>query len=300
MRRSLLSLLLSVSLMGECAGLLALLSFSAAGQQESKIVALPLKPKSVRFAVFGDNGTGGQEQYDVARQMIRQRLNFPFDTVLMLGDNIYGSDTAADFRRKFEDPYKSLLDAGVKFYATLGNHDNPNQRLYKPFNMDGKRYYSYKKENVEFFALDSTYMDPTELAWVDKQLTASTAVWKICYFHHPLYSDGKFHGPDRDLRARLEPILVRGGVSVVLSGHEHFYERLKPHQGIHYFIIGNGGQLRYHDLKPSPDVAKGFDTDRGFAMFEIAGDELYFQALSRSGEIVDSGMIQKAAATAAP
>jgi len=300
MRRSFLSLLLSVFLAGECAGLLALLSFSAIAQQESKVVALPLNPKSVRFAAFGDNGTGGQEQYDVAQQMVRQRAKFPFDFVLMLGDNIYGSDTAADFRRKFEDPYKPMLDAGVKFYASLGNHDNPNQRLYKPFNMDGKRYYSFKKENVEFFALDSTYMDPVQLAWVEKQLSASTAQWKICYFHHPLYSDGKFHGPDRDLRSRLEPLLAKGGVSVVLSGHEHFYERLKPQQGIYYFIIGNGGQLRYHDLKTSADVAKGFDTDRGFALFEIAGDDLYFQALSRTGEIVDSGIIQKAAPTTTP
>jgi len=300
MRRSFLSLLLCVFLAGECAGLLALLSFSAIAQQDSKVVALPLKPKSVRFAAFGDNGTGGQEQYDVAQQMVRQRANFPFDFVLMLGDNIYGSDTAADFRRKFEDPYKPMLDAGVKFYASLGNHDNPNQRLYKPFNMDGKRYYSFKKENVEFFALDSTYMDPVQLAWVEKQLSASTAQWKICYFHHPLYSDGKFHGPDRDLRSRLEPLLAKGGVSVVLSGHEHFYERLKPQQGIYYFIIGNGGQLRYHDLKTSADVAKGFDTDRGFALFEIAGDDLYFQALSRTGEIVDSGIIQKAAPTTTP
>ena len=300
MRRSFLSLLLSVFLAGECAGLLALLSFSAIAQQESKVVALPLNPKSVRFAAFGDNGTGGQEQYDVAQQMVRQRAKFPFDFVLMLGDNIYGSDTAADFRRKFEDPYKPMLEAGVKFYASLGNHDNPNQRLYKPFNMDGKRYYSFKKENVEFFALDSTYMDPVQLAWVEKQLSASTAQWKICYFHHPLYSDGKFHGPDRDLRSRLEPLLAKGGVSVVLSGHEHFYERLKPQQGIYYFIIGNGGQLRYHDLKTSADVAKGFDTDRGFALFEIAGDDLYFQALSRTGEIVDSGIIQKAAPTTTP
>ena len=300
MRRSFLSLLLCVFLAGECAGLLALLSFSAIAQQDSKVVALPLKPKSVRFAAFGDNGTGGQEQYDVAQQMVRQRANFPFDFVLMLGDNIYGSDTAADFRRKFEDPYKPMLDAGVKFYASLGNHDNPNQRLYKPFNMDGKRYYSFRKENVEFFSLDSTYMDPVQLAWVEKQLSASTAQWKICYFHHPLYSDGKFHGPDRDLRSRLEPLLAKGGVSVVLSGHEHFYERLKPQQGIYHFIIGNGGQLRYHDLKPSQDIAKGFDTDRGFALFEIAGDDLYFQALSRTGEIVDSGIIQKAAPTTTP
>ena len=300
MRRALLSTLLSVSLIGECAGLLSLLSFSAAGQQDSKPVALPLKPKSVRFAVFGDNGTGGQEQYDVAQQMVRQRTRFPFDFVLMLGDNIYGSDSAADFRRKFEDPYKPMLDDGVKFYATLGNHDNPNQRFYKPFNMDGKRYYSFKKENVEFFALDSTYMDPQQLAWVEKQLSGSSAEWKICYFHHPLYSDGKFHGPDRDLRSRLEPILAKGGVNLVLTGHEHFYERLKPQQGIYYFIIGNGGQLRYRDLKPSPDTVKGFDTDRGFVLFEIAGDELYFQAVSRAGGTVDSGMIRKAAPPATP
>ena len=300
MRRSFLSLLLCVFLAGECAGLLALLSFSAIAQQDSKVVALPLKPKSVRFAAFGDNGTGGQEQYDVAQQMVRQRANFPFDFVLMLGDNIYGSDSAADFRRKFEDPYKPMLDDGVKFYATLGNHDNPNQRFYKPFNMDGKRYYSFKKENVEFFALDSTYMDPQQLAWVEKQLSGSSAEWKICYFHHPLYSDGKFHGPDRDLRSRLEPILAKGGVNLVLTGHEHFYERLKPQQGIYYFIIGNGGQLRYRDLKPSPDTVKGFDTDRGFVLFEIAGDELYFQAMSRAGGTVDSGMIRKAAPPATP
>ncbi|HSP67569.1 MAG TPA: metallophosphoesterase [Bryobacteraceae bacterium] len=300
MRRSLWSLLLSVFLIGECAGLLALLSFSAAGQQDSKAVALPLKPKSVRFAVFGDNGTGGQEQYDVAQQMVRQRTRFPFDFVLMLGDNIYGSDSAADFRRKFEDPYQPMLEAGVKFYATLGNHDNPNQRFYKPFNMDGKRYYSFQKENVEFFALDSTYMDPQQLAWVEKQLSGSSAEWKICYFHHPLYSDGKFHGPDRDLRSRLEPVLAKGGVNLVLAGHEHFYERLKPQQGIYYFIIGNGGQLRYHDLKPSPDTAKGFDTDRGFVLFEIGGDELYFQAVSRTGATVDSGMIRKTAPSTTP
>src|SRR5437868_5074784 len=120
MSRLRLSLLLSVLLIGECAGLLALLSSSAAGQQASKLVALPLKEKSVRFAAFGDNGTGGQEQYDVAQQMVRQRVTFPFDFVLMLGDKIYGSHTAADLRRQFEDPYKPMLDAGVRFLASSG------------------------------------------------------------------------------------------------------------------------------------------------------------------------------------
>jgi 3',5'-cyclic AMP phosphodiesterase CpdA len=252
---------------------------------------LPLKPDSVRFAVIGDNGTGEKEEYDVGRQMAAFREQFHFDFVVMLGDNMYGGESPDDFKRKFEDPYKSLLDGGVKFYASLGNHDNPNQRFYKPFNMGGKRYYSIKKGNAEFFALDSTYMDAGQLAWLDKQLAGSSAAWKICFFHHPLYSDGKFHGPDKDLRARIEPIFEQRGVKVVLSGHEHVYERIKPQNGIHYFVLGNSGKLRPHNLRPSAIMAKGFDTDRSFMLAEIAGDDFYFDTISRTGKAVDSGML---------
>ena len=251
---------------------------------------LPLKQGSVRFAVIGDMGTGDKPQYEIAAQLERSREKTGFDFVLTLGDNIYG---AKDMEKKFETPYKPLLDAGVKFYASLGNHDNPNERFYKPFNMGEKRYYSFKKGNVEFFALDSNYMDPEQLAWLDKALHESSAAWKICYFHHPLYSDGKFHGPDTDLRARLEPILQSAGVRVVLSGHEHLYERIKPHGGIYYFVLGNSGELRLHGLKASSDTAMSFDTDRDFMLMEIAGDQLYFQTVSRTGETVDSGVIDR-------
>jgi 3',5'-cyclic AMP phosphodiesterase CpdA len=254
---------------------------------------LPLKPNSVRFAVIGDMGTGGKEQYEVARQMELSRQKAGFDFVTTLGDNIYGGESPAEMKKKFEDPYKSLLDAGVKFYASLGNHDNPNQRYYKPFNMGEKRYYSFKRGNAEFFALDSNYMDPQQLDWLKKALHDSSAAWKICYFHHPLYSDARFHGADTDLRARLEPIFQSSGVRVVLSGHEHVYERVKPHQGIYYFVLGNSGELRAGDLRPSADTAKGFDTDRDFMQMEIAGDQLYFQTISRTGETVDSGMIDR-------
>ncbi len=254
---------------------------------------LPLKPQSVRFAVIGDMGTGGKEQYEVAAQMELYRARTGFDFVLMLGDNIYGGKSSADMKKKFEDPYKALLDGGVKFYASLGNHDNPNERFYKPFNMGEKRYYSFKKGNAEFFALDSSYMDPQQVDWLNKALKDSSAPWKICYFHHPLYSDGKFHGPDTDLRARLEPIFQANGVRVVLSGHEHLYERLKPHGGIYYFVLGNSGELRPHNLRPSSDTAKGFDTDRDFMLMEIAGDQLYFQTISRTGETIDSGTIDR-------
>src|SRR5260370_8227009 len=127
---------------------------------------LPLKQKSVRFAVIGDSGTGETAQYDGGRQMAKYREVFPFDFVVMLGDNLYGGESPADFKRKFEDPYKALLDGGVKFYSSLGNHDNPNQRFYKPFNMGEKRDYSYKDGNAESFALHTNSIHPYQQAYL--------------------------------------------------------------------------------------------------------------------------------------
>jgi len=218
---------------------------------------------------------------------------FPFDFVLMLGDNIYGSQLPADYTKKFEEPYKPLLDAGVKFYASLGNHDDPNQRFYKPFNMGGQRYYDFKKGDVRFFALDSNYMDPAQLTWLDTQLKRSDAAWNICFFHHPLYTHARFHGADVDLRAVIEPIFLKDGVNVVLAGHQHVYERMNPQKGIYYFVLGNAGELRFHDLRASPETVKGFDTDRAFMLVEISGDELYFQTVSRTGETVDAAALPR-------
>jgi predicted phosphodiesterase len=254
---------------------------------------LPQEPKAIRFAVIGDSGTGKIEQYQVAQQMEKCREKTGFDFVLMLGDNINGGKSQQDFEREFELPYKPLLDAGVKFYASIGNHDNANERLYKPFNMGGARYYSFRKGNATFFALDSNYMDQAQLSWLERQLQATNTPWKICYFHHPLYSDGRFHGPDKDLRAVLAPMFEKYGVDIVLSGHDHVYERIKPQNGIYYFVLGNSGQLRYHNLKPSPEMAAGFDTDRDFMLAEIAGDKFYFQTISRTGRVVDSGVLER-------
>lgn len=254
---------------------------------------LPLQPNSVRFAMIGDSGTGEHPQREVAQQMVAFRRDFPFDFVVMLGDNIYGSKTDEDFKRKFEQPYKDLRDASVKFYASLGNHDHTSERLYAPFNMNGQRYYTFKAGNAQFFALDSNYMDPGQMDWLDHQLSSSNATWKICFFHHPLYSHGKFHGSDLDLRARLEPMLIKYKVDVVLNGHEHVYERVKPQKGIYYFVLGSSGELRPHNLNPSPDTAKGFDMDRTFGLIEITGDQFNFQIVSRAGATVDSGALPK-------
>ena len=213
----------------------------------------------------------------------------------MMGDNIYGRDDPRDYRQKFEEPYRALLDAGVKFYAALGNHDDPKQRFYKNFNMGGERYYTFKAPHagVRFFALDSNYMDKPQLEWLEKELQASGADWKICFFHHPLYSSGKKHGPSEELRTALEPVLVKHGVDLVLQGHEHFYERIEPQNGIHYFISGAAGQLRRSNIGSSGITAHGFDQDLHFMLVEISGDELYFQTVSRGGKTVDSGSFKR-------
>jgi hypothetical protein len=265
------------------------LTFQSAAQD----LGLPLKPGSVRFAVIGDSGSGKREQYQIGQRMVEYRQKFPFEFVIMLGDNIYGKHTPRDFEKKFELPYKDLLDGGVKFYAALGNHDKPDQLHYRLFNMEGMRYYTFSRGNIAFFVLDSNHMDRDQLDWVENALQGSDSAWKICYFHHPLYSSGARHGSDIDLRLLLEPLFLRNGVRVVLAGHDHFYERIKPQKGIYYFVSGGAANLRKRNIKRTDLTVVGYDQDRSFMLVEVAGDDLYFQTVSRAGNIVDSGVIRR-------
>jgi hypothetical protein len=256
-------------------------------------LSLPLKEGSVRFGIIGDTGTASKQQQQLADVMLQYQKAFPFEFVLMMGDNLYGSETPADYRKKFQDVYQPLLDNKVKFYATLGNHDQPNERFYEYFNMNGKEYYRFTEGNAAFYSLNSNYMDKKQLKWLEDELAKDTSDWKICFFHHPPYSSGGKHGSDKQLREVVEPLFVKYGVNVVLAGHEHFYERLKPQKGIYYFISGAGGKLREGDVKEnSPLTEKFFDRDMSFMIAEIVKDEMYFQVISRSGETVDSGVLK--------
>jgi predicted MPP superfamily phosphohydrolase len=277
-------------------------SKSGGPQAQQAAASLPLtvpnKADSLKFAVLGDFGTGSKEQYQLAAIMTRVHDQYPFNLVTLVGDNLYGSERPQDFKKKFEDPYKPLLDAGVKFYASLGNHDDPQeQRNYKLFNMDGKRYYTFKpdgKQSVRFFALESSYLQPEQVAWFEQELKDSNSDWKIPYFHHPPYSSGERHGSDPQIRTALEPLFLKYNVSVVLTGHDHFYERTKPQKGIVYFVVGSGGQLRKGNIDTRSGLtASGNDRDQSFMIAEINGDEMWFNAISRQGQVFDSGSITR-------
>lgn len=269
---------------------------AALGAQE---VRLPNRPDAFRFAVIGDSGTGGRHEYEIGERLAEARKQFPFGLVLMLGDNIYGSQKPDDFRKKFEEPYKPLLDAGVKFYAALGNHDDPNQRSYEPFHMGGERYYTFQPhKDVQFFALDSNYMDQAQLKWLEKELAASKAKWKIVFDHHPLYSSGAKHGSDLELRKAIEPLFIKYHVSLALAGHDHFYERIKPQNGVHYIVEGGSAKLRVGNVRRAEFAAASFDTDNSFLLVEIDGDVLHFQAISRTGRTIDAGSFPPAGGAA--
>lgn len=258
--------------------------------------AFPNAPNSLKFAVLGDFGTGDSSQYALARRMEEVHKAFPFEMVLLVGDNIYGSDRPQDYKTKFEIPYKPLLDAGVKFQAALGNHDAREQRLYKLFNMNGELYYTFKapKQDVRVIALESTYMEPEQVAWLEKTLAAASEDWVIVIEHHPLYSSGLTHGSDERLRSALEPLFVKYGVDLVLTGHDHLYERSKPQHDITHFVVGSGGKLRPGDFRPNlPFSAKINDRANVFLAAEILEDQFVFNAYATSGAVVDSGTITR-------
>ena len=204
----------------------------------------PNREGSLKFGVLGDFGTGEPAQYQLAEQMAKLH-----DAISVRAGDHWSATTSTAASgpttsgRKFEIPYKPLLDSGVKFYASLGNHDARNQRFYKLFNMDGKLYYSFKapKQNVRFFALETTYAEPEQMAWVAKELKGANDDWKIPFFHHPLYSSGERHGSDIRLRTILEPLFVEHDVSVVFTGPRPL---LRADQAAEGHLLLRGGLRR--------------------------------------------------------
>jgi predicted MPP superfamily phosphohydrolase len=253
-----------------------------------------------RFVVVGDFGTGGSDECGVAARMLEAHRQSPLDFALTVGDNIYPNGSGRHFVKHFEEPFAGLLKERVKFYAVLGNHDveegRKDQCAYPYFNMGGSCYYSMGRGNglVDFFMLDSTDFDNTQLNWLENSLRESRAVWKIAALHHPIYSSGKKHGSDMKLRKTLEPLLTHYRVQVVFAGHDHVYERTKPQQGIQHFITGAGGKTRRGDIDMKSEIrASSFDQDNSFMLIEVDENEMSFKSISEKGELVDSGVIKQ-------
>ena len=253
---------------------------------------LPNKEGSLRIAVIGDQGDASPSQFQIAELMTAYHKVFPFSIVLMNGDMIYGSHEPEDYAKKFEKPYRELLAQGVKFYGTLGNHDHPDESKYPGFHMNGQVYYTFSpRAGVRFFALDTNLPDAEQAKWLKGELAKSKGDWKIVFSHHPAYSSARTHGPSLSVQRFFVPLFIQYGVQVVFAGHDHVYERLNLRDGVQYFTEGSSGKLRKGDLQKSAETAVGYDQDNTFMLVEIDGDQLHFQTVSRTGEIVDSGVV---------
>ncbi len=253
------------------------------------------------FAVIGDSGDGSKAQFAIANQMVAARQKTPFDFVLMLGDNIYEGGKPKYFKPHFEAPYKELLAANVKFYAALGNHDAASADFhlkYANFNMGGKRYYNFVKGTagsdnlIEFFVLDTNdekSIPPAQLAWLEAALKASTAKWKVAYMHHSLFTSGRMHPPYLGMRNQLHPLFAKYKVNLVLAGHVHAYERVKPQDGVQYITEGCSGKIMHNTLdKQSKLTAFGQDQQQSFLLAHATAGELKIEAYGLDGKQFDT------------
>jgi len=240
------------------------------------------------FAAIGDSGSGDAAQDSIARAMLQYfTAGRRFGFVLMLGDNLYSDDYTSEFLT----PYKALLERGVKFYAALGNHDRDLEIHFKPFNMTDRDYYSFDQGNARFVALNSNRLsDQAQLKWFDAAFADAGTKWRICFFHHPLYSSGLHAEESRQvIRPALEDALVKNQVNVVFGGHEHLYERIAPQKSIRYFVSGGGGRNLY-SVQPS-DFDEVAVSQHHFMVVEIDGNRLFFEAVTATQELLDCGIL---------
>lgn len=272
--------------------------------------------RHVHFAAMGDFGTGGTDERKVAASIL---ANKP-DLFLALGDNAYPYGTEEEIQTNLFAPLANLLSE-VPFFPVPGNHEyltNEAQpylnNLYLPISSSGsQRYYSFDWGDVHFVGLDSncaTGMASAEhcttaaqQAWLEQDLAASQADWKIVYLHHPAWSSGE-HGSQPEIRRHYVPLFEKYGVDLVLSGHDHDYERSQPmlgatvapsgQRGITYLVVGGGGaNLRpMATASPSWSVIRN-DKDHGYLDIDVTDGTLTAKVLTPDGKQIDSFKLTK-------
>ncbi len=251
------------------------------------------------FAVIGDYGFAGEPEAGVAKLVKSWKPDF----IITTGDNNYdyGADSSIDrnigqYYHEYIFPYKGNFGKGDsvnRFFPSLGNHDwrDLGAAAYlKYFTLPGnERYYSFVRGPIEFFALDSDEHEPDGISdtskqalWLKQRLKASTARWKVVYFHHAPYSSAN-HGNSE----KLQWPFAAWGASVVLTGHDHTYERVLLN-GFPYFVNGLGGRSIYDMKKPVEGSTIRFNADYG--AMDITADQanMTFRFVTRTDSLVDT------------
>ncbi len=269
-----------------------------------------IKPEPpLRFAIAGDTGVGpSYHQRRLIEQMILVHEQRPFDAFLLLGDNLYGWDP---FPRAMTDrfvlPFSRFLRDDVPFYAAIGNHDNDvpgridGEINAAVFNMQGREYYSqsFGDHLVTLFVLNSNTLeeDKAQLNWFFRELADSESRWRILVLHHPMQATETGHGAKQELFELLKDVMAGPkGIDVVLAGHNHFFERRAPIDGVHHITLGGSGKLEHDELIPDPDRVAGYSDGLSFGWLDVDREKVKFSAMSESGELLDEFEIRKPSA----
>lgn len=255
-------------------------------------------PDRLSFAALGDNGSGGRQAMAVAKQLAQTYAQHPFGLVALLGDICYYGNFEDRYEEVFRRPMGPLLDAGVGFELAIGNHDaalrfsdEGIEEIEAELRLLGtpSRFYTTTHGPADFFYLDSSIPgvfgpeSSTQWEWLDEALASATSQWRIVLLHHPLYSSGR-HGSTVGARARLEPILRRHHVDLVLAGHDHNYERTHPQDGITYVVSGGG--CKTTRVGRSAFTAVAAQTLQ-FMVIDIDDDRLTGRCVAVDGSVID-------------
>jgi 3',5'-cyclic AMP phosphodiesterase CpdA len=207
----------------------------------------PTAQPDVRLAIVGDVGDGGDLEWRLASTMYVAGRTDPFDALVLLGDNVYPYGDPAKLDEYVFRPFAAVLDSGAALYSITGNHDaladDGGLAQQRALGMPGF-WWSETFDDILLIGLDSNRVDdPDQMAFLESTLIASDAKWKIVAVHHSPYSAG-YQGSSHDVRDVFTPVFERYGVSLVLSGHDHDYQRSEPINGVTYLVSGAGADTR--------------------------------------------------------
>lgn len=262
---------------------------------KTPVAANPVKQNLLlRFVSVADTGTGDGGQYAVAKAMTNYHSQNPYDLVVLAGDNIYTNGEMEKIGAVFERPYAPLLKQKVKFQACLGNHDirtanGDLQVKYPAFNMNG-RYYTFRRDKVQFFALDTNNNADwkNQLTWLEQELSRSNAPWKIVFGHHPVYASGVY-GSNPEFIKTFTPLFQKHNVQLYINGHEHHYERTNSINGTTYLISGGGAGTR--PVRHSAWTQYSAST-LSFATYEVYPDRIEISGIGTDNRVFDRGVVQ--------
>ena len=252
---------------------------------------LATSSEPVRFLAFGDSGGGGSDQ----QALVDQMYTVPYELMIHTGDLAYDNGTISQIEDTVFAVYADIL-RNIPFFPSAGNHDTetmngaPFRDVWSLPGAGDRKYYSYDWGRVHFVALDTEASYVTQATWLDEDLAKTTLPWKIVYFHRPPYSSGQ-HGSDTSLRRAWAPIFERHGVQLVLSGHDHDYERMTPQNGVAYVVTGGGG-VGTRPVGDSSFTAFAEEVIH-FVYVEVGTDEAVLHAIDASGTEFDSMVIPR-------